>query len=387
VIPAPAAAAADPFLDPAHLELASRVESFVRDRLRPAAIDEEAPGAALRMLDLLAAGGLLDHAVPSRYGGASETLDLRAICVTRSVLARGSGLADALFVMQALGSHPLLLAGTETLREALLPGLRRGEQAAAFALTEPGAGSDLGAIATTARRDGDDYVLEGAKWLISNAGFATFYTVLARTDGEGDPRRALSFFLVEDDRPGLTARPQRLLSSHPVGELRFEGCRVPSSHRLGEEGEGLAVALRTLNFFRPSVGAAACGFAARALDESLRWVAARRQFGRTLADFQGVQHRLADMATELEASRMLVHRAAAEQDRGQGRPEAAAMAKLYATEAAGRICDAAVQLHGGAGLLAGSAVERLYREVRALRIYEGTSEVQRNLIARELLRR
>ena len=384
---AAAAAGPDLFLEPRHEALAARVEAFVTGRLAAAGIEDDAPGAALRLLNLLAQGGILDHVVPAPYGGAADPLDLRAICVVREALARASGLADALFIMQGLGSHPLLLEGSDALRREFLPGLRTGEHAAAIAITEPGAGSDLGAVATTARRDGDDYVLDGHKHFISNAGFATFYSLLARTGEASEGRHALTFFLVEDDSAGLTTSPQRLISPHPVGEVRLEGCRVPASHRLGAEGSGFDLALRTLNFFRASVGAAAVGFAARALSESLAHAAARRQFGQAIGEFQGVQFYLADMATQIDASRLLVHQAAAAQDRGEGRPELASMAKLFATEAAGRVADLAVQIHGGAGLVAGSIVERIYREVRSLRIYEGTSEIQRNVIARELLRR
>jgi len=377
----------DLFLEPRHHKIAAQVQAFVDERLAPARIGDETPGAALRLLNLLAQGGILDHVVPAPYGGVADPLDLRAICVVREVLAAASGLADALFVMQGLGSHALLAAGGDALKSEFLPGLRTGEQAAAIAITEPGAGSDLGAIATTARRDGVEYVLDGHKHFISNAGFATFYTVLARTGEQSEGRHALTFFLVEDDRAGLSTSAQRLISPHPVGEVRLDGCRIPVDHRLGAEGGGFDLALRTLNFFRASVGAAAVGFAARALAESLAHAAARQQFGQAIAGFQGVQFYLADMATQVDAARLLVQQAAAAQDRGAGRPELASMAKLYATEAAGRIADLAVQIHGGAGLVAGSTVERIYREVRALRIYEGTSEVQRNVIARELLRR
>jgi len=343
----------EPFLETGHRDLRDRVDAFVRESLEPAGIDEGAAGSARRVLDLLAGAGLLEHAVPARFGGAAEPIGLRSICVIREALARGSALADAMFVM----------------------------------ITEPGAGSDLGAIETTARRDGDGYVLQGVKSFISNAGLATFYTVLARTGQPEDGRDGLAFFLVEAGRPGLRTEPQRLLSPHPIGELHFDGCRVDAESRLGEEGEGFRLAVETLNFFRPSVGAAAVGFADRALDEARDRVSARVQFGRELAKFQGVQFMLADMATGTEAARLLVQRAAAAQDAGAPRPALASMAKLFATENAGRVVDAALQLHGASGLVAGSILERLYREVRALRIYEGTSEIQRSIIAREILRR
>ncbi len=376
----------DLFLEPGHIELGERVDAFVRDRLEPAAIDEEAPDAPRRALDLLADGGFLEHIVPKAYGGAAERLDLRSICVIRERLARGSGLADTMFVMQGLGSHLLLLGGSEALRAEHLPQLPTGKHAAAIAITEMEAGSDLGSISTAARRDGDEYVLDGAKSYISNAGFATFYTVLARTGAPEDGRRGLSCFLVEADRPGLQVEPQRLLSPHPIGRVRFQGCRIPEGHRLADEGDGFRLAVQTLNFFRPSVGAAANGFAYRALEETRNRVRKRVQFGRPLAEFQGVQHILADMATGTDAARLMVQQAAAAHDSGSGRRELASMAKLFATENAGRVADSAVQLHGAAGLVAGSIVERLYRQVRGLRIYEGTSEIQRNLIAKEILR-
>ena len=374
------------FLEPRHADLRERIDVFVRDRLEPAGVDEKAPGAARRMLEILAGEGLLDHIVPREFGGASEPLDLRAICCVRERLARGSGLADLMFAMQGLGSSPVLLGGSDEIRARLLPGLRTGEQIAAIAITEPGAGSDLGAIAMTARREGGEYVLDGVKQFISNAEDATFFSVLARTGAPGDGHRGLTFLLVEADRPGLAVEPMQLLSSHPVGRVTLSGCRVPEANRLEGEGEGFRAALRTLNFFRPSVGAAAVGFAVRALEASIAHARGREQFGLPLTEFQGVQHMLADMATGTEAARLLVRRAAAVHDRGEARPEAASMAKLFATENAGRVADLAVQLHGASGLLRGSVVERLYREVRALRIYEGTSEIQRNLIARSLLR-
>lgn len=377
----------EPFLEPAHLALRERAAAFVRERLAPAGIDEEAADAPRRCLELLAADGLLDHVVPAAYGGAAERLDLRSICVVREQLAYGSGLADLMFAMQGLGSHPLLLGAAEELRARLLGGVRTGGQIAAIAITEPEAGSDLGGIRLTARADGDDYVLDGEKTFISNAGHATFYSLLARTGAPEEGRDGLSFFLVEADRPGVSVERLDLLSPHPIGRVLLSGCRVPATRLLGREGEGFDLALRTLNFFRPTVGAAAVGFAARALDEAVGHVRQRVQFGRALARFQGVQHMLADMATEVDAARLLVHQAAAAVDAGRGAPDRSSMAKLYATESAWRVVDAAVQLLGARGLLAGAPVEKLYREVRALRIYEGTSEIQRNLIAREMLGR
>jgi acyl-CoA dehydrogenase len=290
-----------------------------------------------------------------------------------------------MFVMQGLGSSALLHGGNATLRDDLLPGLRRGEQVAAVAMTEPEAGSDLGAIRVTARRDGDGYVLDGVKQYISNGGEATFFTVLARTGPVEERHRALTFFLVEADRDGIAVEPIPLLSPHPVSRVTLDGCRVPAGNLLGEQDRGIDLALGALNFFRASVGAAAVGFARRALEASLEHAGRREQFGRPIAAFQGVQHQLADMAVQVDAARLLVLRAAASRDAGEDRPLLASMAKLFATEAAGRVVDTAVQIHGASGLVAGSVVEKLYREVRALRVYEGTSEIQRNLIAREIL--
>ena len=266
-----------------------------------------------------------------------------------------------------------------------LPDAADGRTIGAFAMTEPDAGSDAGAIATRAVRDGDDYVLDGAKIFISNATIASFFVVFART-AEG-PKRAISAFVVDADHPGLTiGRRQEMMAPHPIAEVQLSGCRVPSAQRLGEEGDGMRLALGTLDFFRSSVGAAACGLASRALDESRAHVQSRRQFGSPLSGFQLTQAALADMATELDAARLLVYRAAWVKDAGAERlTRESAMAKLFATEAAQRIVDRAVQLHGGAGVERGAVVERLYREVRALRIYEGTSEIQRLVIARQLL--
>ena len=378
-----AAEAREPFLEAPHRALRRRVAEFVQERLLPANLDEKATNAPRRFLDLLAADDLLELVLPD--GGGMP--DLRSLCVVREELAWASGLADLMFAMQGLGSHPLRLAGDEALREAILPGLRSGEQIAAIAITEPEAGSDLGGIRVRANRDGGDYVIDGEKIFISNAGHATFYSVLVRTGSEADGRHGLAFLLVEADRPGLRVEPLSLLSPHPIGRVLFDGVRVPADHLLGKEGEGFDLALRTLNFFRPTVGAAAVGFATRALDEARTHVRARRQFGRALSEFQGVQHMLADMATDVEAARLLVHRAAAGVDAGRDAPMEASMAKLFATECAGRVVDRAVQLLGAKGLVEGTPVERLYREVRGLRIYEGTSEIQRNLIAREILRR
>ncbi|HVH55295.1 MAG TPA: acyl-CoA dehydrogenase family protein [Vicinamibacterales bacterium] len=321
--------------------------------------------------------------IPREYGGTG--LDLRSVCLARETLAARSGLADAVFAVQGLGSYPIVLGGTRELAARHLPAVAEGAAIAAFALTEPDAGSDASALETRATRDGDEYVLDGRKTFISNAPIATFFTVFART-AEGT-KRSLSAFVVDAAAAGLSIGPvQEIIAPHPIAELRLDACRVPAGHLLGVEGDGMRLALGTLDFFRTSVGAAACGLASRALTESLARARVRRQFGSAIAEFQLTQAALADMATELDAARLLVYRAASMKDAGAARvTREAAMAKLFATEAAQRIVDRAVQIHGGVGVQRGSLVERLYREVRAPRIYEGTSEIQRLVIARDLL--
>jgi len=369
------------FLDDAHARLAADVAAWARETLAPMpapANDDEGRAQALEMLESLGAGGWLR---------ALDGGDLRALVALREAVAWASPLADAVLALQALGSAPLATPGAEHLRDQWLPRVVDGSAMAGFAMTEPDAGSDVAAIATVARRDGEEYVLDGRKTLISNAGIADFYVVFATVDPRAG-RRGITAFLVPADAPGLRfAGAQVLASPHPLGELAFEGCRVPASNRIGDEGAGFRVGMATLDRLRATVAAAACGMAARALDEALAHVRARHQFGKPLADFQLVQQKLARMATELAAARLLTWRAAWEADRGADRITLeSAMAKAYATEAAQRVIDDAVQLLGGRGVLADSPVDRLYRSVRALRIYEGTTEVQHLVIASQLLR-
>lgn len=361
----------------------------------------ESPGVALvKLVRLLGSRGLLGLVVPEAEGGSFPVVRSVALCLARERLGHASPLVELAFAMQALGTAPIVTAGDPDLRAALLPRVAAGELVTAFALTEREAGSDLGGIATTARRDGDAYVLDGEKIFISNAGIASLYVVFAAT-APAEKKRRLSAFVVEGDRPGLSTRPQHVLGGHPIGVLTLDGVRVPASRRLGDEGDGMAIALSTLHRLRPTVGAAAVGFAQRALDETVRHVRARRQFGAPLSEREVIQMRVADMALEVEGARLLVYRAAARADlvaeleRMNGAPEptrraevarTASMAKLAATEAAQRVVDQAVQLHGGRGVEEGSVVARLYEDVRALRIYEGASDVQRLLIAREVLR-
>ena len=290
--------------------------------------------------------------------------------------------------MQGLGTYAISQAAPEHVRDFWVSRAAEGKAIAAFALTEPDAGSDVAAIKTTAQRDGDAYVIDGNKRFISNAGVADFYTVFARTGTDANGRASLSAFVVGAKMPGFSVvRRTEMISAHPIGEIEFKGCRVPADNMVGAEGDGFLLAMRTMDTFRASVGAAACGMARRALDEAVRYATSRKQFGRLLAEHQLIQDKLADMVTELDAARLLVYRAAHLKDMGTARvTREASEAKLFATEAACRIIDSAVQIHGGAGLVRGSVVERLYRDVRALRIYEGTSEIQKLIIAGQLLK-
>jgi acyl-CoA dehydrogenase len=376
-----------PFLEDRHLKLAEQVSRFTRERLTEGPAGEAEQEQARRLARALGEGGLLDHTVPAEFGGRSERLDVRALCVAREHLSYHSSFADLMFAMQGLGSFPVTLAGGDEIRRRLLPRVRTGEAVAAFAITEPGAGSDVSAIQTTARRDGDGYVLDGVKTFISNAGVADFYSVFAKTDPDKGSK-GVSAFVVEKEAAGFSFEEGiELIAPHPIGRIAFDGCRVPATNLLGEEGGGFKIAMATLDTFRPTVGAAAAGLAWRALDEAISYAKRRVQFGRPIAEFQATQMRLADMATELDAARLLIYRAAWEKDRSAGRTTLeSAMAKLFATEAAQRIIDSAVQIHGGSGVVCGATVERLYREVRALRIYEGTSEIQKLVIAGQLLK-
>ena len=369
-----------PFFEERHRSLRAALRRFIPESL--ASIDDTDDRKACKLLvERLARGGYLDYCVP-RPG---DSLDVRSLCVIRETLAHHHGLADFAFALQGLGSAPITLAGSDELKERYLPSTREGRFIAAFALSEPEAGSDVGAIATSARRDGEHFVLDGTKTWISNGGLASYYVVFARS--ETDPgTKGLSAFVVDADTPGFrVAQEIEVIAPHPLARLSFEECRVPRSRLLGEPGQGFEIAMATLDIFRASVGAAALGFARRALDESLGRVESREQFGKKLGDFQIVQAKLADMATAVDASALLVYRAAWMKDQGAERvAKEASMAKMYATEAAQKVVDDAVQLFGAEGVVKGSVPERLYREVRALRIYEGTTEIQKLILAREL---
>jgi acyl-CoA dehydrogenase len=371
-----------PFFDDRHRNFAARLQAWAAENtggLSHADVDADCRELVRR----LAADGWLRHSVaPS----AEAALDVRSLCLTREILARHEGLADFAFAMQGLGSGPISLFGTPEQRAQYLPAVQRGEKIAAFALSEPEAGSDVSALATTAERDGDEFVLNGSKTWISNGGIADFYTVFART-GEAPGAKGLSAFIVDANTPGFeVAERIELIAPHPLATLRFDNCRIPAGQLIGTAGKGFAIAMATLDVFRSTVGAAALGFARRALDEALGRTTRRKLFGAPLADMQMTQAKLADMATAIDASALLIYRAAWTKDvLGQRVSREAAMAKLYATEAAQQVIDAALQLHGGAGVVAGTPVEKLYREIRALRIYEGASEVQQQIIARQTL--
>lgn len=375
-----------PFFDEAHRSLAQRLKAWAAGHGgEPHETDEYAATRAL--VQSLGEGRWLRYCVPAPHGGMHERLDVRSLCLIRETLAWHSGLADFAFAMQGLGSGPISLFGTEAQRMAYLPGVARGGTIAAFALSEQEAGSDVAALATTAARDGDQYVLNGSKTWISNAGLADFYVVFART-GEASGAKGLSAFIVDAGTEGLAVSENiRVIAPHPLGTLTFSDCRVPEGALVGRPGQGFKIAMATLDVFRSTVGAAALGMARRALDEALRRVRHRRIFGKALSEFQMTQAKLADMATEIDASALLVYRAAWCKDTGAERvTREAAMAKAYATEAAWRIIDHAVQLFGGLGVTAGTVVERLYRDIRPLRIYEGTTEIQKVVIAGQVLK-
>ena len=381
-----------PFFDERHRAHARNVEAFAATTL-PGLLaggegDLDAVYACVGgIVRALGAAGLLRLTVPAAYGGAHEALDARSLCLARETLARASGLADFAFAMQGLGSAPVTLFGTDAQKRALLPGVAAGTRIAAFALSEPDAGSDVGAIATTATRDGDGWRLNGVKTWISNAGLADFYVVFART-GEAPGSRGLSAFVVDATAAGLDASERIDVSApHPLGTVRLTDCRVGGDALVGTPGEGFKIAMATLDIFRSTVGAAALGFARRALDEATARARRRRVFGRALAEYQLTQAKLADMAVAVDASALLVYRAAWTKDvLGTRVTRESSMAKLFATESAQRVVDAAVQMWGGLGVVRGVTVERLYREIRALRIYEGTSEVLQLVLGAEVLK-
>jgi acyl-CoA dehydrogenase len=375
-----------PFFDEEHRTLAGDIRDWARRELWDSPEPDDVDAACRALVAQLGEAGWLRHVVPAAHGGVREHLDGRSLCVLRESLATASALADFSFAMQGLGTGPITLFGSDALKRRYLPDVGRGKRIAAFAISEAGAGSDVGAMTTVARRDGDRFVLDGEKTWISNAGIADHYVVFAKLD-EGTPardgeRRYIALVVDADDAGVRIAERIAVSAPHPLGTVRFENCRVAAERVVGEPGMGLRVALATLDLFRPTVGAAALGLARRAMDEACAWVAEREVFGRPLAEHQLTQARLAEMAVRIDASALLVYRAAWTRDvTGRRTTREAAMAKLYATESAQRVIDDAIQLLGARGVRKGAVVERLYREIRALRIYEGTSEIQKIVIA------
>ena len=375
-----------PFFDARHEQLARELDAWAANHIAQEH-GHDVDAECRKLVKQLGDAGWLGHAVAgAAFGGVGEQIDTRAICLIRETLARHSGLADFAFAMQGLGSGAISLAGTEAQKQRYLARVAKGEAIAAFALSEPDAGSDVAAMSCSAERVGDDYVINGEKTWISNGGIADFYVVFVRT-GEAPGARGITALIVDAQTPGLAiAERIDVIAPHPLARLKFTDCRVPAAQRVGAAGEGFKVAMRTLDVFRTSVAAAALGFARRAMDESLHRATTRKMFSGVLADFQLTQAKLAQMATLIDSAALLTYRAAWQRDQGQNVTREAAMAKMTATENAQQVIDAAVQMWGGMGVMSGVPVERLYREIRALRIYEGATEVQQLIIARELLK-
>lgn len=376
-----------PFFEPRHRALNDRLAAWATSHQQ--ALSSNGHDIETDTRDIaaeLGKAGWLRYLVPAALGGPLPSIDVRSLCLIRETLAFHSGVADCAFAIQGLGSVPITLFGNEALWQKYLPGVMEGRRLGAFALSEPESGSDVASLRTAARRDGNGYVLNGAKTWISNAGIADHYVVFARTGEPGDAK-GLAAFVVEAGTPGLAITEKLdIVAPHVIGTIIFNDCRVDASALLGRPGEGFRIAMSTLDIFRATVGAAALGFARRALQEAVNRVGQRQVFGQKLAQFQATQMRIADMAVEVDAAALLVYRAAWTKDTQERRvTRESAMAKLYATEAAQRVIDSAVQLFGGLGVTVGSVVERLYREVRPLRIYEGTSEIQKIIIASQLL--
>jgi acyl-CoA dehydrogenase len=380
-----------PFFDDSHRKFAAELTAWAEKEIAPLEDDDhhthEALDASFRnIIDKLGAAGWLKYAVPAAYGGALDTLDVRSIALARSILGYHMGLADFAMAMQGLGSGSITLFGSEELKQKYLPEVATGKRIAAFAISEPGAGSDVAAMTTTAELDGNEYVLNGVKTWISNAGLADQYVLFART-GDAPGTRGLSAFVIDAYTPGLNVSERiDVIAPHPLGTLTLENCRIPTSQMLGQSGEGFKIAMATLDIFRTTVGAAALGFARRAMDEAIARAKSREAFGQKIGDFQLIQGKIGDMAVKVDAAALLVFRSAWVKDTQDNRvTRESSMAKLYATDSAQEVIDEAVQIWGGMGVVSGVTVERLYREIRALRIYEGTSEIQKLVIAGQVM--
>jgi len=377
-----------PFFEDEHRVLALELEKWAKTELTDYAITPANVDLACQELVLkLADGGWLDYCVANKYGGKNPSLDVRSLCLIRETLARFSGLADFVFAMQGLGSGTISLFGSAELKKKYLPDVRRGNKIAAFALTEPDAGSDAAALTTTAEQDDTSFVLNGDKTLISNGGIADYYTVFAKT-GEAPGTRGISAFVIDADTAGLEINERiEVIAPHPLARIRFNQCRIPKTQQIGSGGEGFKMAMATLDIFRSTVGAAALGFARHAMHEAFNRTKSRQMFGAPMSKLQLIQSKIGEMSLDIDASSLLIYRAAWTKDKGAEKiTKEAAMAKLFATEAAQRVIDEAVQIFGGSGVVSGFPVEQLYREIRALRIYEGASEVQKLIIAAQTLK-
>ena len=376
-----------PFLAPHHKKLVLDLDVWCAENLNDIShAREDADAACQTLVKKFGATEWLRYAVPKAYGGIHDKLDVRSLCLIRETLARHDGLADFAFAMQGLGSGTISLFGAEDQKKEYLTAVGRGDKIAAFALSEPNAGSDVAAMTTSFREDGDALVLNGCKTWISNGGIADYYTVFAREEGSSGSK-GISAIIVDATTPGLEiAKKIEITAPHPLAMLKFNNCRVPKSALVGEQGRGFKYAMATLDIFRTTVGAASMGFAKRAMDEAMKRATSRHMFGAPMTDLQIIQSKLGDMALNIDASALLIYRAAWVKDCVADRvTREAAMAKLYATEAAQKIIDDAIQIFGGQGVVFGEVVERLYREVRSLRIYEGASEVQKIIIAGQAL--
>ena len=380
-----------PFFDDTHRALAESLRAWAAKEIAPIAVEAHGKRDVDDICRAIAAklgeAGFLEYAVPASHGGKYDALDVRSLAIIRETLSYFTGLADFAFAMQGLGSGSISLYGSDELKAKYLPQVLSGKHLAAFALSEPHSGSDVASMKTTAELDGNHYVVNGSKTWISNGGIAGHYVLFART-GEAPGAKGLSAFVVDADTPGLEiAERIDVIAPHPLATLAFKDCRVPATQMLGEPGQGFQIAMATLDIFRTTVGAAALGFARRALDEAIKYAGEREAFGSKLADFQLIQAKIAEMAVKVDAAALLVYRSAWTKDVQQVRvTRESSMAKLYATDTAQEVIDEAVQIHGGQGVVAGNTVEELYREIRALRIYEGTSEVQKLVIAGQTMK-
>jgi acyl-CoA dehydrogenase len=375
-----------PFFEDAHRTLERDLDAWAAKHISHAGHGSDVDAACRTLVGNLGRAGWLKYCVPAAYGGAREQIDSRSLCILRETLGRHDGLADFAFAMQGLGSGAISIAGNDAQKRRYLPKVAAGQAIAAFALSEPESGSDVAAMTTSARLEGDEYVLEGEKTWISNGGIADFYCVFART-GEAPGARGISAFVVDADTKGLEIASRiDVIAPHPLATLAFRNCRIPASQRLGDPAKGFKLSMQTLDIFRASVAAASIGFARRALDEAMARAKTRKMFGQVLADFQLTQAAIADMATGIDASALLTYRAAWLRDVKKAKTtRETAMAKMVATETSQQVIDRAVQMFGGLGVVSGQPVEKLYREIRALRIDEGATEVQKLIIARETL--